>query len=242
MADIQTSSAAVRVFDIPELLEWILISIRTSCHTSAVNHAQEVKALFRLQRVNTTFRDVITSRKALRRLIFKESVDERKTHKKSPEKATPRCINPLVDHYLSCLKPSSTYFWLTDTAGDRRKSVMNVLIPTGNHVETPAEDAMSWRDLLVLSKSRAWSFDISICYRGDDSYIYNVKLKKDARLRDLTVKLVDVVNRYVKQKRRAQDLLRLYPADEARSGLAAIPLNPTNWSNGPLLLSQSHTG
>ena len=72
------SSAAAKVFAMPELLEAILIEVGES----------EMKSLFVLQRVDTTFQDTIERTRTLRRVMFKQG-----TNKESDTEPT---LNPLL--------------------------------------------------------------------------------------------------------------------------------------------------
>ena len=62
--------AAAQVFAIPELLEIILV------HVGANGGIHDMKALFTLQRVNTTFQKVITTSKTIRQMMYLEYIQE----------------------------------------------------------------------------------------------------------------------------------------------------------------------
>ena len=65
-----SSTAANRVFAIPELLENILIHTRDDWHTRMLNETRPEKSLFRLLRVSRTFQATIEGAAELQRFIF----------------------------------------------------------------------------------------------------------------------------------------------------------------------------
>lgn len=206
--EVQTPGTAARVFGTFELLERVLISIRTSPnsddrsrHTTVINHAEEIKALFRLQRVNTTFRDVINRSITLRMIMFKNGITEDSMHDNvHAVKVTRSQLNPLIDQLFSSVIRSNTYFWLTD-AGEDNACEVNIYITALDFIEMPM-DSMSWPELLVIKEEPPWNLDISIRYTGHEDSACNVKVESGATLSDLAVTLVQVVNLYVKRTRR----------------------------------------
>lgn len=68
-----TSTAASRVFGLPELLEQILISLGQQEHSAPSDSFKPSVTLFCLQRVNSTFNAVITKTKILRVLMSLEN-------------------------------------------------------------------------------------------------------------------------------------------------------------------------
>lgn len=93
-------TASSRVFDIPELLQHILVQlIEPNGRNRSIQNAQ-TRTLFRLQAVNTSFRDTIRRSKALRFAMYLDSSDA-----STASKPQLGLINPILgwlqDHHTA---------------------------------------------------------------------------------------------------------------------------------------------
>lgn len=86
------SITAAKACAVPELLENILVHIVDPKQDDEKTQAQEMSALFRLQRVNKTFRDVISGSRALRRAMWLERTYD------AERKGNFGGLNPLVTY------------------------------------------------------------------------------------------------------------------------------------------------
>jgi hypothetical protein len=80
-----TTSAATTVFDLPELLENLLLCVSTSADDGVMSHRVPAKDLFVFQRVNSCFQATITRNKTMRQRMFLEP---------RPESVTDTLANP----------------------------------------------------------------------------------------------------------------------------------------------------
>ena len=159
MAKPDNTSAASRVFAIPELVENILKSILVEDQQDGLPNlekarakAEEVRALFKLHRVNRTFSETIKNTKALRQAMYLE-------HVRDATRSRPKVvgINPLLFFFFPTMvqySPSNsvedgtvdTYFGIETgwTKSDEEPLLAHV------HETVRLEKPGSWRDTTLL--------------------------------------------------------------------------------------------
>lgn len=204
------SGAAARVFDTFELLEKILIGIRTLQPGQASRnswcsyyHYQEVKALFRLQMVNTTFRDTIARSKTLRRNMYKEPVRsegvraDAQVHHEQDKHMLVYDANPLVGWFSKLLSVTECLVY-----DDSLKEPDNFRIAPHVTVQDAIKNRptfASWRNLLVVNDAKLCSTRVRLIvqWHGYRSKPYNLELEQSATLGELADKVIEAVNDHV---------------------------------------------
>ena len=148
------TSAAAKVFAVPELLEDILLEVGKS----------DMKPLFVLQRVSTTFRDTIDSSPKLRRVMFMEGTNK--------ERDTEPILNPLCfDESINrVLRPATFTKWVpnrvlqihdpdsdSDGYNDEVRSILGLKCPRflPCRLEVPSTAPASWQKLKLCHSATA---------------------------------------------------------------------------------------
>lgn len=167
-----TFTSAAKVFNTFELLEKILIKVVTARpkNFGFPHHVSNVKAIYRLQRVNSTFRDVISRSKTLHEGTYQTY------HRENGDESAPRDsvgiwlpvndrnINPLFTRFDELLSFHS-FQW------NRKPCISGILsfsfdVEAYHSIDERRLSVASWRNMLFADVKDLWcSLEINVSWR-----------------------------------------------------------------------------
>ncbi|CZT15457.1 uncharacterized protein RCC_01313 [Ramularia collo-cygni] len=137
------SSAAPRVFNIPELLQMILLELRTNIGEPA--DIAKLKTLLLCQRVNKTFRATVQNSIDLRRALWFEQLPDAEQQLRRTLEGEECAINP----FFRGRNKGPLYIG--------RKSPHSLVFLNFNHIRWSGDDSSWYRMLFVQASNRAAS-------------------------------------------------------------------------------------
>lgn len=207
--EIEASRSAPKVFATFELLEMILIYLLDPEHKwdiGSATMAKKVRRLFRLQRVNSTFRDLLVRSKRLRVAMFRSygDVDDDPcairqllcVPEESPEQRK-LVINPLLPDLHDCTKTYYTNLFLTywndEGYETGEKQLQGTVIADWTPKKMPRHG--TWRSLPIANQPRPFRVRVDVrLKRGDRPCQWRyINLEEDATLGVLAEELARVV-------------------------------------------------
>lgn len=214
-------SATSKVFNTSELLENILINVfnegRYKVFHFGVRYAS-LRAIYRLQRVNSTFRNTIARSKTLRIAMFKETqsggegltLSEGDRTKWERQKDTMLSANPLLYSWTSV--------WLvrlrTDHDYDKSEGVVDLFLSAREDglIEERFHSVSSWRDMLLTTQPLWNTARIHMALGKMTCGPYDIELKEDMTLDDLVEVMREAAQRgmsEIEREKRNRERFRL---------------------------------
>lgn len=208
--NVEASSAAGKVFGTFELLENILIQLADLDITDRfANREHLLQDLYRMQRVDSTFRNVLARSRPLRILMFKEAIcneADADIHQFRPIGGLQsyRNRNPLVDELRWMIDPiwSSCSIILQDKVG---RFVCHGTVHTYRWTPTAlkaweSDTASPWRQLLVARIPTSFIFKLRIeIFEDLQRDFYSFELKKGATLGEFADMVVEGILEFHKK-------------------------------------------
>lgn len=197
------SSAAAKVFGTFELQEKILIGLFAESGYKSCNFSfrkTSLKAVYRLQRVNTTFKDTITRSKTLRVRMLMEMesraqdvvANEATRSKWEQHKDMMLSANPLL-HSLGDML-SVHLFTVPDY--DKSKGIVDLFLSTDEKgsVDERFDSSSSWRGMLLSNQPLYSTAEIHISLGERSCGAHTIVLQELTTLGELVDKMVKIIN------------------------------------------------